>query len=166
VWAERLEQAKQSGELTFVVPPEEALANQTEKASGTKTWSFRALNVRDFAWASSRKFIWDALYQPIEGVEPVLAMSFYPNEGEPLWSRYSTRAVAHTLVEYSKYTFPYPYPVAISVNGPVGGMEYPMICFNGPRPEEDGTYSERTKFDRGDHPRGRPQLVPHDRQFG
>jgi hypothetical protein len=145
-WQERLDQAQASGELTFVITPEEALANQAKKATGTKTWHFEASNVRDFAWASSRKFIWDALYQPVEGVEPVLAMSYYPNEGEPLWSRYSTRAVAHTLVEYSKHTFPYPYPVAISVNGPVGGMEYPMICFNGPRPEEDGTYSKRTKY--------------------
>ena len=145
-WQERLDHAKATGELTFVITPEEAKANEEQKASGMKTWTFQAENVRDFAWASSRKFIWDALYQPIEGVEPVLAMSFYPNEGEPLWSRYSTRAVAHTLVEYSKHTFAYPYPVAISVNGPVGGMEYPMICFNGPRPEEDGTYSKRTKY--------------------
>ncbi len=76
----------------------------------------------------------------------VMAMSYYPIEGEPLWSKYSTRAIVHTLNIYSKYTFNYPYPVAISVNGPVGGMEYPMICFNGPRPEKDGTYSARTKY--------------------
>ena len=75
-----------------------------------------------------------------------MAMSYYPKEGNPLWERYSTAAIIHTLEEYNKYTFIYPYPVAISVNGPVGGMEYPMICFNGPRPEEDGTYSRRTKY--------------------
>lgn len=76
-----------------------------------------------------------------------MAMSFYPREGEPLWSRYSTHAVAHTLEVYSRYTFPYPYPVAISVNGPVGGgMEYPMISFNKPRPEADGTYSRQQKY--------------------
>ena len=75
-----------------------------------------------------------------------MAMSYFPNEGEPLWSKYSTHAVAHTLEVYSKFTFDYPYPVAISVNGPVYGMEYPMICFNGPRPEKDGTYSKRTKY--------------------
>ncbi|HHK40946.1 MAG TPA: aminopeptidase, partial [Planctomycetaceae bacterium] len=96
-------------------------------------------------FASSRKFIWDAQGHDVEG-NRVLAMSFYPKEGEPLWSRYSTHAIIHTLNVYSRYTFPYPYPVAISVNGPVGGMEYPMICFNGPRPEPDGTYSERTKY--------------------
>ena len=75
-----------------------------------------------------------------------MAMSFYPKEGEPLWSRYSTKAIMHTLNVYSRYTFPYPYPVAQSINGPVGGMEYPMICFNGPRPLPDGTYPESTKY--------------------
>ena len=76
----------------------------------------------------------------------MIAMSFYPKEGEPLWSKYSTHAIIHTLNVYSSFTFNYPYPVAISVNGPIGGMEYPMICFNGPRPEDDGTYSKRTKY--------------------
>ena len=75
-----------------------------------------------------------------------MAMSFYPNEGNPLWEQYSTAAVIHTLDVYSSFSFAYPYPVAISVNGPIGGMEYPMICFNGPRPEKDGTYAERTKY--------------------
>ncbi len=78
--------------------------------------------------------------------KPVLAMSFYPKEAEPLWSHYSTHAIIHTLDVYSAHTFPFPYPVAQSINGPVGGMEYPMICFNGPRPDEDGTYSKRTKY--------------------
>jgi hypothetical protein len=147
---QRLEAAHTAERPVFVITPEEALENQREGAgSATKTWRFRAENVRDFAWASSRKFIWDALgwrRPSAPDATPVLAMSFYPNEGEPLWSRYSTHAVAHTLDVYSKHTFEYPYPVAISVNGPVGGMEYPMICFNGPRPEKDGTYSERTKY--------------------
>ena len=125
--------------------PEEAKENERSSPSGKKTWVFQASDVRDFAFASSRKFIWDAQGHEVEG-KPVLAMSYYPNEGEPLWSRYSTHAIVHTLDVYSKFTFPYPYPVAISVNGPVGGMEYPMICFNGPRPEDDGTYSKRTKY--------------------
>ena len=145
VQRERLAKARESGKLEFIVTPEEAKANEAPKEdSSTKTWKFAAKNVRDFAWASSRKFIWDALAHENEG-DQVLCMSFYPNEGEPLWSKYSTRAIAHTLDVYSRYSFKYPYPVAISVNGPVGGMEYPMICFNGPRPEEDGTYSLRTK---------------------
>ncbi|MFM7865740.1 MAG: M1 family aminopeptidase, partial [Planctomycetaceae bacterium] len=119
--------------------------NQAAGTQGKKTWEFSAENVRDFAFASSRKFIWDAVGHDVGG-KRVMCMSFYPNEGEPLWSLYSTRAIVHTLNVNSKYTFDYPYPTAISVNGPVGGMEYPMICFNGPRPEKDGTYSSRTKY--------------------
>lgn len=141
----RLKQAKTAKKPMFVVTPEEAKKNEASKPKGKKTWVFKADNVRDFAFASSRKFIWDAQGHQVEG-QPVMAMSFYPKEGEPLWSKYSTHAIIHTLNVFSKYTFPYPYPVAISVNGPVYGMEYPMICFNGPRPEKDGTYSKRTKY--------------------
>ena len=142
---DRLARAKTSSKPLFVVTPEEALENQKEKTDKTKTWVFHANNVRDFAFASSRKFIWDAQGHNVEGV-PTMAMSYYPNEAEPLWSKYSTASIIHTLNVYSRYTFGYPYPTAISVNGPIGGMEYPMICFNGPRPQEDGTYSARTKY--------------------
>ena len=141
----RLERSRTAKEPMFIVTPEEAKANESTEPTGKKTWIFRAQDVRDFAFATSRKFIWDAQGVDIEG-RTVMAMSFYPNEGEPLWSRYSTQAVAHTLEVYSRLTFPYPYPVAQSVNGPVGGMEYPMICFNGPRPAKDGTYSSRSKY--------------------
>lgn len=142
---QRLESAKTAEKPVFVVTPEEAAENQKEGTDETQTWVFKADNVRDFAWASSRKFIWDA-WGHKNGGSPVLAMSYYPNEAEPLWSKYSTQSIVHTLEVYSRYTFQYPYPVAISVNGPVYGMEYPMICFNGPRPEKDGTYSARTKY--------------------
>ncbi|MCA8960599.1 MAG: aminopeptidase, partial [Planctomycetes bacterium] len=142
---ERLRAARTSDEALFVVTPDEAKANEKSRATDTKTWHFTARDVRDFAWASSRKFIWDAKLERV-GPRDVWAMSYYPNEGEPLWSRYSTHAVIHTLHVYSEHSFDYPYPTAISVNGPIGGMEYPMICFNGPRPEEDGTYSKRTKY--------------------
>ncbi len=142
---QRLEAARSAQKPVFVVTPDEARAAESGKPRGAKTWIFKADNVRDFAFASSRKFIWDAQGHDVEG-NRVLAMSFYPNEAEPLWSKYSTHAIIHTLNVYSRYTFAYPYPVAISVNGPVFGMEYPMICFNGPRPEEDGTYSRRTKY--------------------
>ena len=94
---------------------------------------------------SSRKFIWDAMEITQSG-KPVLCMSYYPKEGNPLWGKYSTEVVAHTIKTYSKFTIPYAYPVAISVHGPVGGMEYPMICFNGGRPEKDGTYSADRKY--------------------
>ncbi len=142
---QRLEQARSATKPVFIVNEQEATRNESSKVTTTKTWRFTAANVRDFAFASSRKFIWDAQLHDVEG-NRVLAMSFYPKEGEPLWSRYSTAAIIHTLNVYSRYTFAYPYPVAISVNGPVGGMEYPMICFNGPRPEEDKTYSARSKY--------------------
>ena len=142
---ERLKEAETTKKPMFIITPEEAKENEGSKPNGTKTWIYKADQVRDFAWASSRKFIWDAMQHNV-GEKPVMAMSYFPNEGEPLWSRYSTHAIIHTLNVYSRYTFDYPYPVAISVNGPVGGMEYPMICFNGPRPEKDGTYSARTKY--------------------
>ena len=147
---ERLDQATTAETPIFIVTPEEAKENEKKKETATKTWIFAAENVRDFAFASSRKFIWDAQGHAMaagEGRPPVMAMSFYPNEAEPLWSRYSTHAILHTLDVYSRYTFTYPYPVASSVNGPVGGMEYPMICFNGPRPYEDGTYWGATDED-------------------
>ena len=145
-WQDRLKKAESETKPIFIITPEEAAKNEKTRAKGTKTWVFEAKNVRDFAWASSKKFIWDALrHKLVTSKNPVWAMSFYPNEAEPLWSKYSTHSIIHTLNVYSKFTFDYPYPVAISVNGPVYGMEYPMICFNGPRPEVDGTYSEGTK---------------------
>ncbi len=134
---ERLREAETADRPVFIVTAEEALENEAEGTSETKTWHFDAENVRDFAWASSRKFIWDAQGHNQGGdVQPlVMAMSFYPKEGEPLWSSYSTASVIHTMDVYSRFSFDYPYPVAQSVNGPVGGMEYPMITFNGPRTE-------------------------------
>ncbi len=127
-----------------IVTQAEAEAAEKGKPTGTKTWIYKADNVRDFAFASSRKFIWDALNPAVEG-KRVWAMSLYPKEANPLWGQYSTRLVAHTLRSYSRRTFGYPYPVVYSVHGPVGGMEYPMMCFNGARPEADGTYGVGTK---------------------
>lgn len=144
-WIQRLRQAETAKEPLKIITNEEAKANEASKPTGKKTWIFKAENVRDFAFANSRKFIWDAQGHNVGG-NKVTAMSFYPNEGNPLWEKYSTHAIIHTLNVYSRYTFTYPYPVAISVNGPVGGMEYPMICFNGPRPNADGTYSAQTKY--------------------
>ena len=141
----RLEQAKKSDSPVLIVTEEEAKASEVAHSKATKTWKFKASNVRDFAFASSRKFIWDAQNTTVGGKD-VLCMSYYPKEGNPLWERYSTKLVAHTVQTYSKYTVDYPYPVAISVHSKSIGMEYPMICFNGGRPEADGTYSERTKY--------------------
>ena len=146
---ERLEEARTSDAPRFIVTPEEALAKESGPESGERTWRFRAEKVRDFAWASSRKFIWDGM-RHVQGdgnsdgnsdnnsvMPEVLVMSFYPNEAEPLWSQYSSHSVAHALEVYSRFSFDYPYPVAQSVNTwSSGGMEYPMITFNGFRPTQ------------------------------
>ena len=142
---ERLEQAKKSDKPVLIITEEEARASETKKSTKEQTWIFKAKNVRDFAFATSRKFMWDAQNQSV-GDHDVLCMSYYPKEGNPLWERYSTKLVAHTIKTYSKFTIDYPYPVAISVHSKWIGMEYPMICFNGGRPEPDGTYSESTKY--------------------
>ena len=141
----RLATARKSQTPVMVVNETEARKNERSRTDKEKTWAFEAENVRDFAFASSRKFIWDAQNQPVAGKD-VLCMSFYPKEGNPLWEKYSTKVVAHTIRVYSKFTIDYPYPVAISVHANNIGMEYPMICFNGGRPEPDGTYSEATKY--------------------
>jgi hypothetical protein len=140
----RYNKAKTSNEPVIICTQDEAIAREKGHEKAMKTWVFKAENVRDFAFATSRKFIWDAQSVDINGKKP-MAMSFYPKEGNPLWEQYSTRVVAHTLKSYSAHTIDYPYPVAISVHAKWIGMEYPMICFNGGRPEADGTYSEGTK---------------------
>ena len=141
----RFASAKNADSPVMIVTEEEAREAEKGKQKGQKTWIFEAENVRDFAFASSRKFIWDAMGVEVGDKRP-LAMSYYPKEGNPLWEQYSTKAVAHTLRSYSAHTIDYPYPVAISVHSKRIGMEYPMICFNGGRPEADGTYTERTKY--------------------
>ena len=114
------------------------------KSKLTKTWTFKADSVRDFAWTASRKFVWDAMPADVQG-HKTMCMSFYPKEAYNLWRRYSTKVVAHTIKTYSSFTIPYPYPVAQSVEAS-NGMEYPMICFNNGRTAKDGTYSEGTKY--------------------
>ena len=142
----RWEKAKKNFiDPVIIVSEEEAKENEKEKSKLKKTWTFEAKNVRDFGWASSRKFIWDAMAVDISG-KTVMAYSYYPKEGNPLWGQYSTRVVAHTLKVYSEYTIDYIYPQATSVHAKSIGMEYPMICFNFGRPESDGTYSKRTKY--------------------
>jgi hypothetical protein len=148
---QRLEQARTAKQPVLIVTQAEAEAKEKTRLEGARTWRFRAKNVRDFAFASSRKFIWDAQGYKKDGTD-ALAMSYYPKEGNPLWGKYSTQAVVHTLEQYNKYAFDYPYPVAISVNFDVGGgMEYPMLSFNAPRPTKDKktgeiTYSKNAKY--------------------
>lgn len=144
---ELLEKARQERNTpVLIVDEKEARENEKEKSKDKKSWKFKAENVRDFAFASSRKFIWDAMGVGMGDGRVVMAMSMYPKEGNPLWGQYSTKAVAHTLKWYSHYTFDYPYPLAWSINADRIGMEYPMISFNFGRTEKDGTYSERTKY--------------------
>ncbi|MGB7842538.1 MAG: M1 family metallopeptidase [Salinimicrobium sp.] len=130
----------------IIVTQEEAEAAEKGFSEKKKTWKLKAENVRDFAFATSRKFIWDMMAVKVGGGKEVMAVSLYPKEGNPLWEEYSTKAVAHTLQSYSKHTFAYPYPKAISVHAKNQGMEYPMICWNFGRPDEDGRYSDRIKF--------------------
>lgn len=148
VQRERLKQAETAPAPVFVITPDEAATAEIGSPTGKKTWVFAAENVRDFAFASSRSFIWDAMAVPGQAFRqrPVLAMSFYAKEGRPLWDTFSTMAVAHAIDVFSRHTFPYPYPVAIAVLGGVRlGMEFPMINFNGARPEPDGSYDRYDK---------------------
>ncbi len=140
----KYEKAKKTyDQPVVIVSQEEATQKEKTKATTKKTWEFAAENVRDFAFVSSRKFIWDAMAVKV-GEKTPLAMSLYPKEGNPLWGKESTRAIKNCLEVYSKRTIDYPYPVAYSVHTANQGMEYPMICFNGGRPNKDGTYSQQT----------------------
>ena len=142
----RFEKAKHSFEdPVIIVTQEEAIQKEAHKKRGKATWTFKADSVRDFAFAASRKYIWDAMAVDLNGKKS-LAMSYYPKEGNPLWESHSTRTVRQTLITYSRHTIDYPYPVAISVHAASVGMEYPMICFNFGRPEADGTYTDETKW--------------------
>ncbi|CAM3451326.1 M1 family metallopeptidase [Aequorivita lipolytica] len=129
----------------IIVTQAEAETASKSFSSAKKTWKFKAENVRDYAFATSRRYIWDMMAVKM-GNRSVMAVSMYPPEGNPLWEDWSTRAVASTLKTYSRMTFDYPYPKAISVNAKNQGMEYPMICWNYGRPDKDGSISDRTKY--------------------
>jgi len=129
----------------IIVTQEEAEEREKTFSKNKKTWEFKAKNVRDFGFASSRKFIWEMMAVKLGG-KNVMAVSLYPKEGNPLWEQYSTKAVVQTLKTYSHHTFDYPYPKAVSVHAKNQGMEYPMICWNYGRPDEDGSYSDSVKF--------------------
>lgn len=140
----RWQTAQTSAKVVEIGLLAEAEKAEKSKSTETKTWRYKANMVRDFAWTSSRKYIWDAMPAMVEG-KKVMCMSFYPKEAYNLYRTYSTKAVAHTIKTYSKFSIPYPYPVAQSIEAS-NGMEYPMICFNYGRTEKDGTYTEATKY--------------------
>jgi len=141
---ERYEQSKTSfTKPVFLITQAEAEEKEKTKATGTKTWKFEAKKVRDFGFATSRKYIHEMMAVDVQG-KTVMAVSLYPKEGNPLWEEYSTKAVKQTLQTYSNMTFQYPYHKAVSVNFRQIGMEYPMICWNWGRPK-DGQYTERQR---------------------
>lgn len=142
----RYQQAENSYENPVIVVTQAEAEQRSKTVSDQKkTWKFKATNVRDFAFSTSRKFIYDAMAVKIGG-KNVMAISLYPPEANPLWEQYSTRVVAHTLKSYSSYTFDYPYPKAVSISAEDQGMEYPMICWNYGRPDEKGFVSDRLKY--------------------
>ena len=142
----RFNQAKKSfDEPVLIVTQEEAEITEKSFSKDKKTWKFIAENVRDFAFATSRKYILDMMAVKI-GQDTVMAVSLYPREGNPMWEDFSTITVVETLKFYSDYTFNYPYHKAVSVHAHRVGMEYPMICFNFGRPNIDGSYSDDEKF--------------------
>jgi hypothetical protein len=140
---QRWQKAQTVKEPLEIVTLDDAIKNEKSNSSKTKIWKFKADMVRDFAWTSSRKFIWDAVPTYVEG-KKIMCMSFYGKEAYHLYRPFSTKAVAHTIKTYSKFSIPYPYPIAQSIEA-ANGMEYPMICFNYGRTAKDGTYSEATK---------------------
>ncbi|MEC8602088.1 MAG: M1 family metallopeptidase [Bacteroidota bacterium] len=142
----RYNRAKKSYDKpVIIVSQEEAEIAEKSFSNSKKTWKFVAKNVRDFAFATSRKYILDMMAVKI-GNDDVMAVSLYPKEGNPMWEDFSTITVVETLKFYSDYTFNYPYHKAVSVHAHRVGMEYPMICFNFGRPNIDGSYSDDEKF--------------------
>ncbi len=142
----RLAKAKKTYDKPVLIhTQEEAINAEKKRSKKTKTWKYFAENVRDYAFATSRKFIWDGMAVDING-KTVMAYSLYSKEANPLYGDHSTLATAQTLKTYSRYTFDYPYHKAVSVDGQMG-MEYPQMAFNPGRPDlPDGGYSDRMKY--------------------
>ena len=145
---ERLDRAYQGQTPVYIVGPDEVMtAGSRPVQDGMLTWHYKADDVRDFAWASSKTFVWDAAgYRYHENQEPIAVHSLYPRDAMPLWNEISTPAVIQTLETYGRMAFEYPYPKASNVNGPAGGMEYPMLAFCGARPREGREISDGLRW--------------------
>ena len=126
----RLAAARASDKTVVIRTAAEVAA--TRPSERTKTWHFRMRHTRDVAFAASRAFVWDAARVNLTDGKAALAQSFYPVEsaGDAAWGR-STEYLKFAIEEFSRRWFPYPWPNAINVAGPVGGMEYPAILFDG-----------------------------------
>ncbi|HKI96556.1 MAG TPA: M1 family metallopeptidase [Gemmatimonadales bacterium] len=126
----RLEKARQSDATVMIRTPAEVARTAKRRVAGVKTWHFHMRNTRDVSWAASPAFIWDAARVNLPSGRKALAMSAYPVEsaGDSAWGR-STEYLKGAIEIFSKHWFEYPWPVAINVGGPVGGMEYPGIVF-------------------------------------
>jgi len=129
----RLKQAASSDKTVMIRDVGEIAAARPAKTPAL-TWRFHMENTRDVAFSASKAFVWDAARINLPGGKSALAMSFYPAEsaGHDGWGR-STEYLKDSVENFSKRWFPYPWPVAINVAGPVTAMEYPALMFNDPK---------------------------------
>jgi hypothetical protein len=135
----RLALALHSDTTIHIIAPDEVgtPALLPPGTGATRSWHYRARNVRDVSWAAAPNFIWDAT-----GWDGILIQALYPPVALPLWSQAAAMG-RHTIMYHSRW-YHYPYPTAIDVNGPVGGMEYPMIVFCSERHDEKALYFVQT----------------------
>lgn len=127
----RLERARRSDKAVYIISKDEVGNPDTRPVSkGMVTWHFRMKNSRDVSWACSNAFVWDAARINLPSGRKSIAMSLYPIESasDSAWGR-STEYLKGSVEIYSRRWFEYPYPTAVNVAGPVGGMEYPGIIF-------------------------------------
>jgi hypothetical protein len=128
----RYNTAKES-ETTVVIRSKEDISNPATRVKKPMlNWKFQIKNSRDFAWAASKAFIWDAARINLPGGKKIPAMSVYPAESEGIkaWGR-STEYIKGAIENYSRRWYEYPFPSAVNVASNVSGMEYPGIIFCG-----------------------------------
>jgi hypothetical protein len=132
----RLAAAVRSDSITRIIT-EQDLANGAARPrkDGTLTWRFRAENVRDVAWAASPEYLWD-----VSGWKGILAQAYYRPEAKELWQDAADMS-RYSIQEYSTRWFHYPYPQISAVEGPVSGMEYPMVAMEARDETKEGLYS-------------------------
>lgn len=121
---ERLARARGATPVAVITADEAGnIARTRPTTTGTLTWHYRANNVRDVAWAAAPNFRWDAV-----SWNGILIQTLYRPSAN-LWAAEAIRMAEHSIRFFSEQWFPYPYPQATTVEGPVAGMEYPMMTF-------------------------------------